>query len=275
MRGVTAFDTCPWPSLPPPPVGVSLAVLPEHACPYLPGRVAQLRGFLCDRMDGAIYHAFMDRAFRRSGRLFYQPVCRGCRACQPVRVPAATFAASKSQRRVWRRNADVAVTITPRPRPSREKLDLYLRYQRARHAADGAEDAAGSFAEFLYQSTVDSLEFAYRDGAGKLIGVGITDVCRESLSSVYFYFDPDESRRSPGIFSAMWEIAFAAEKGIPHYYLGYWVRGCAAMAYKTDFRPFELLGPDGVWRAGLAGAAAERADPPADEKCPARAVELP
>lgn len=205
-------------------------------------------------MDGGIYHALMDRAFRRSGRFFYQPVCRGCRACQPIRVPTATFAPSKSQRRVRRRNADVTVTVTPRPRPSREKFDLYVRYQRARHNPDRGEDAAG-FAEFLYQSSVDSLEFAYRDPAGKLIGVGIGDVCRHSLSSVYFYFDPDEARRSPGIFSAMWEIAFAAEKGIPHYYLGYWVRDCAAMGYKADLGPCELLGPDGVWRPRAADAA--------------------
>jgi arginyl-tRNA--protein-N-Asp/Glu arginylyltransferase len=27
------------------------------------------------------------------------------------------------------------------------------------------------------------------------------------------------------------------------------VRRCAAMRYKADFRPYELLGPDGVWRA--------------------------
>ena len=269
-------DTCAYPSHPP-PLTVPLTVLPEHACPYLPDRAARLRGFLCDAMDGGVYHAFMNRGFRRSGRFFYQPVCRGCRECQPIRVATAAFVPSKSQRRAWRRNADVAVTVTPRPRPSAEKYDLYLRYQRARHDRDRAEDPGG-FADFLYRSTVDSLEFAYRDAAGKLIGVGIGDVCAESLSSVYFYFDPAESRRSLGVFSALWEIAFAGEKKSPHYYLGYWVRGCGAMRYKADFRPFELLGPDGVWRAGDAADAGppppDAADP-AGEICPAPAVEMP
>jgi leucyl-tRNA---protein transferase len=228
-------------------VRVPLTVLPPRECPYLPGRIETVRGFLCDDMPGAMYHAFMDRAFRRSGRFFYQPVCSGCRECQPIRVPAATFAPSKSQRRVWRRNQDVRVAVTPSPHPSPEKLDLYLRYQRDRHNPDRPDDAE-AFADFLYRDAVDTLEFAYRDAAGKLIGVGIGDVCRQSLSSVYFFFDPAESRRSLGVFSAMWEIAFAARRGIPHYYLGYYVRGCAAMSYKSDFRPFELLAPDGAWR---------------------------
>ena len=92
------------------------------------------------------------------------------------------------------------------------------------------------------------MEFLYRDTGGTLIGVGICDVCEESLSSVYFYFDPGERKRGLGTFSAMWEIAWAGEAGIPFYYLGYWVRGCGAMEYKANFRPCEVLGTDGVWR---------------------------
>jgi hypothetical protein len=66
----------------------------------------------------------------------------------------------------------------------------------------------------------------------------------------------------------MWEIAFAAREAIPYYYLGYWVRDCATMAYKADFRPFELLCPDGVWRAGatlpdVSGSALAPANHPA------------
>ena len=251
-------------------------MLPDRPCPYLPGRVEIIRGFACERMPGEMYHAFMDRAFRRSGRLFYQPVCRGCRACQPIRVPTATFRTSKSQRRVWRRNQDLAVTVTPHPRASNEKFKLYLRYQRARHdrERDGGDADIAGFVDFLYRSAVDTVEFAYRDAAGKLIGVGIGDLCAASLSSVYFYFDPNERRRSLGIFSAMWEIAFAAERNVPHYYLGYWVRDCATMKYKAEFRPHELLEPDGVWRPPAASDAGD-VDHRSDVIYPTPAVEMP
>jgi hypothetical protein len=50
------------------------------------------------------------------------------------------------------------------------------------------------------------------------------------------------------------------------------------MSYKADFRPVELLGPDGVWRAAAAGTDAYNAPDTVaarDENCPAPAVEMP
>jgi arginine-tRNA-protein transferase len=76
----------------------------------------------------------------------------------------------------------------------------------------------------------------------------------------------------------MWEIAFAARANIPHYYLGYWVRDCASMMYKADFRPFELLGPDGVWRSPADAddaSGASNATNAREENWAAPAVEMP
>jgi arginine-tRNA-protein transferase len=258
------IDACAYPSHPP-PVAVPLRVLPAHDCPYLPGRVAQMRGFRCKEVAGEVYHDFMDRGFRRSGDFFYQPVCPGCRECRPLRVPTATFTPSKSQRRVRRRNADVSVTVTPDPRPRDEAFELYFRYQRDHHGVtESTQESAEKFAEFLYTNAVDTLEFAYRDRAGRLIGVGIADFCPQSLSSVYFFFDPDQRRRSLGVFGALWEIDFARSGGIPYYYLGYWIRGCARMRYKADFAPHELLDPDGAWRGS-----ADACDAPMEPHRPA------
>jgi arginine-tRNA-protein transferase len=197
-------------------------------------------------MPGSLYHRFMDAGFRRSGRVVYQPVCGHCRACVPLRVPVATFQPDKSQRRTWRRNPDLTVTLTD-PEPTPEKHDLYERYRQQWHGADEPRDWS-QFTSFLYDSPVETLEFSYRDPAGRLLGVGICDVCDESLSSVYFYFDPDESKRSLGTFSALYELDWASRAGIPYYYLGYWITGCGAMEYKANYRPCEALGTDGVWR---------------------------
>src|SRR4051794_15416388 len=84
----------------PPPASVRLTTLSPHPCPYLPDRQSTLRGFVTTGINPLLYHAFMDAGFRRSGTFFYQPVCQGCRECLPIRVPTATFAPSKSQRRV-------------------------------------------------------------------------------------------------------------------------------------------------------------------------------
>ena len=229
-----------------PPIPVELTLMPSHPCPYLPDRTATLRAFYATRLEPMVYHGFLDASFRRSGSVIYQPVCRGCRACLPIRVPVRSFHASKSQRRCLRRNADLTVAAGP-PRASDEKYELYTRYQAQRHASH-EPDARITFERFLYRSPVETVEFTYRDGRNQLLAVGICDVCEVSLSSVYFYFDPGSARRGLGTYGALREIGFSAEMGIAYYYLGYWVRGCQKMEYKADFKPCEALYSDGSWR---------------------------
>jgi arginine-tRNA-protein transferase len=238
--------SCVYPALPA-PVDVGLVTLPEHACPYLPERVAEDRAIWASSMPPGLYQRFMDAGFRRSGRLVYQPVCRGCRACLSIRVPVLQFRPNKSQRRCERRNSDLRVT-RQRPSFSEEKFALYAKYVRDWHGRKDAEDES-SFEAFLYDSPLDgTIEFEYRDADSRLLGVGICDRCPSALSSVYFYFDPACRSRGLGTFGALCEIRFAQKNGLPYYYLGYWVKGCRSMEYKRNFRPNEVLQTDGVWR---------------------------
>ncbi len=230
----------------PPPVNVRMVVSPEHDCSYFPDRQAISRAFWASAMEGEIYHRFMDAGFRRSGKVIYQPICTACRRCIPIRVSIARFMPNKSQRRCWRKNQDLKVSLDA-PTPTEEKYELYNRYRRHWHQSSETHDW-NAFTSFLYDSPVETLEFCYRDASGQLLGVGICDVCPQSLSTVYFYFDPQARQRGLGTFSALWEIDWGRRAGIPYYYLGYWVRGCGAMEYKATFRPCELLGTDGVWR---------------------------
>ena len=230
-----------------------LALLPvsqPFPCPYLIDRFARHQAFYWDPSDGELppplYQRLMDSRFRRSGRLFYRPACEGCSLCIPVRIEVSNFRPSESQRRVMRRNRDVCIEWAP-PEFSDEKVGLYTRYLDGRHA-DGpmAEDAsAGSLRSFLYDSPSDTIEATYRVD-GRLIGVGICDVTPAALSTVYFYFDPAESRRSLGIFSSLSEIQYAREQSLQHYYLGYWVPGCRKMEYKAELGAHQAL-IDGEW----------------------------
>src|SRR5258708_26834742 len=101
------------------------------------------------------------------------------------------------------------------------------------------DDDRVGFERFLYESPVESLEFCYREPGGRLLAVGICDVGPESLSSVYFYFDPIDAGRSLGTFGVLCEIELAVKLQLPPYYLGYWVPHCGAMEYKSAFRPNE------------------------------------
>jgi len=247
---------CHYPA-PPPPVPVNLITAPPQPCPYLPDRLATLRAFYARQLDGRLYHRFMDTSFRRSGCVIYQPVCLNCRLCMPLRVPVRRFSPSKSQRRCWKRNQDLAVAIGD-PTLTEEKCSLYQRYQCDRHYTEEQENLQ-MLSESLYTSPVPSVEFVYRTPDGRLMAVGICDLCDKALSSVYFFFDPSQRARGLGIFGALCEIEFAQRHGIEHYYLGYWVRGSRKMSYKSAFRPNEILCPDGQWRAN-ACARLENAD---------------
>lgn len=244
MSAPQTFSHYPsWPA----PLRLPLVTIPSHPCVYLPGKMSQIRAFRADEIPGRLYHELMDAGFRRSGTMIYQPACRGCRQCVPIRVLVEKFRPSKSQRRCRRRNRDLRLEIDE-PAITDEKYRLYRAYQTGWHGQSPTEREFEDFAAFLYSSPVDTVEFQYRDCDGRLLAVGICDVCDRSLSSVYFYFDPAQSQRGLGTFGALCELEFARERGIPYYYLGYWIGDCAAMRYKACFRPNEMLCGDGMWR---------------------------
>jgi arginine-tRNA-protein transferase len=74
-----------------------------------------------------------------------------------------------------------------------------------------------------------------------LVAIAVTDLLPNGLSAVYTFYDPDEERRSLGRFAILWQIDEAARLGLADLYLGYWIKNCRKMNYKTEYRPLELL----------------------------------
>jgi leucyl-tRNA---protein transferase len=221
---------------------------PEHRCPYLPDRMARHVAFAVTEAAPGLYHALMDLSYRRSGRVFYRPVCRGCAECRAIRVPVAEFRPSRAQRRCWLKNAGIEVTFGGRPEPSEERLALYRAYLEARHGGQ-MDGSAEEFRGFLCESSVDTREVTYRI-QGRLVGVGIIDVEPKAMSAVYCYFDPRMPRRSLGVFNVLSLLQACRERGLPYLYLGYWVAAGIGMSYKADYRPHELLSEPGAWARG-------------------------
>jgi len=225
--------------------GQELPRTPIYECPYLEGRQARQLGFAAERLPSELYGALLDRGFRRSSAAFYAMECPGCRACVPLRVPTATFAPSRSQRRALRKNRDVDVELRP-PEFCEESYALYRRYLAAQHPGSPQSDEREDFIDAFYRPVVDALEVRYLVG-DRLIGVSLLDVGERWWSSVYHFFDPDERHRSVGVFSAVAEIGEARRRGVDHYHLGFWVQGAQTMSYKADYGPHEVL-RDGEWR---------------------------
>ncbi len=219
-----------------------ILVLNEVPCPYLEGQWERKLLLVLDGPEAQMRHDELTRGgFRRSQRYIYRPACRRCDACQPARVPAAVFAASRSQRRTLTRNAD----LTGRKRSCRvtdEQYALFSRYLQARHN-DGemANMTERDFAEMVGASPIDTNLVEFRDGENRLIAALLCDRMSDGLSLVYSFFDPDEERRSLGTYMILWAIEEARRLGLPYVYLGYWVENSPKMAYKSAFRPLEVL----------------------------------
>jgi leucyl-tRNA---protein transferase len=221
-------------------------VTPPEPCPYLAGQ-QMVSAFADPRapMNAGLYGRLAQVGFRRSGRHVYRHQCPHCRACVPVRVPVETFEPNRTQRRVWRRNADLEVNCI-RPAPREEHFELYRRYVNARHPGGGMDDPSpADYWRFIDSewSDTDLVEFRLR---GRLVCAAVCDRLPDGLSAVYTFFDPADAARSPGTHAVLWQIAEARRLGLPYVYLGYWIAQSPKMAYKTDFRPVQGL-RDGVW----------------------------
>jgi arginine-tRNA-protein transferase len=128
-----------------------------------------------------------------------------------------------------------------------EHFDLYRRYTRLRHPGGGMDtDEPAQYRGFLISPWADTRFVEFRK-EGRLLAVAVTDVMNQGLSAVYTFFDPDEPRRSLGVYAVLWQIDYARREGLPWVYLGYWIAETAKMSYKTRYRPLEAyLG--GEWR---------------------------
>ncbi|MBF0183474.1 MAG: arginyltransferase [Magnetococcales bacterium] len=218
---------------------LNLLLSRPHPCGYLPDRsAATLFVDPAVAMDDALYAFLLERGFRRSGGHVYCHYCPGCRSCQAVRIPVASFEPSRSLRRIWRRNQDLTVRVLPAGF-NRERFALYQDYIACRHG-DGpmADPVPDDFTDYLLASWSMTRFVEFR-ADGRLLMVAVTDILPEALSAVYTFFAPDQAARSLGSYAILWQIRETLGLGRHHLYLGYWIAGCRKMLYKSRFQPLE------------------------------------
>ncbi|WP_312570724.1 arginyltransferase [Stutzerimonas balearica] len=212
-----------------------------HPCSYLPDEQATTL-FLdpSQPMDVQVYAELSEMGFRRSGDHLYRPHCQRCSACIPARIPANALLPSRQQKRIIKRNADLKVQAV-RAGFTEEYYSLYATYIEKRHAdGDMYPPSREQFNTFLVRDLPFSRFYEFRLD-GRLLAVAVTDVLPNGLSAVYTFYDPNEERRSLGRYAILWQVAEATRLGLKAVYLGYWIKNCRKMNYKTEYRPIELL----------------------------------
>ncbi|TWH76821.1 arginine-tRNA-protein transferase [Azomonas agilis] len=211
-----------------------------HECSYLPNQQATTL-FLDphEPIETDLYSELSILGFRRSGEHLYRPHCEGCTACIPARIPVNDFSPTKQQKRILKRNADL--TVSPAlPRFTDEYYALYRSYIEARHAdGDMYPPSPEQFESFLASDWPFSRFYEFR-AQNQLVAVAVTDILPCGLSAVYTFYDPNEERRSLGRYAILWQIQETARQQLEALYLGYWIKDCRKMNYKTEYRPIEL-----------------------------------
>jgi len=208
-------------------------------CPYLADRKSA--SILVDpdhKIEPALFSMLSRSGFRRSGDMLYAPKCPSCNACVSVRIPATRFKASRSQRRVWRKNLDISVTLEE-VRFEQAHFDLYLKYQRSRHADSSmCDDDPQKYIGFI-ESDYAASKFLCMRIDNELIGISVLDQFDGGLSAVYTFFDPELNQRSLGTYAVLYSIKLARLHEIPFVYLGYWINQSQKMDYKRNFKPLQ------------------------------------
>jgi leucyl-tRNA---protein transferase len=207
-------------------------------CPYGLEQLAVYHQALFTSIGDEKLGALFAHGYRRNGNCIYNMRCPLCSACVPIRLRPEQFVPNRNQRRVGRKNCDVTAGIAPL-RMNRENLSLLDRYLQSRFP-EGKSTAEEYYSGFFISAISRCFEIRYRV-KDRLIGVAIVDGSEKWLNAVYFYYDPDECRRSPGTMNILNLINFCKRHRIPLLYLGYYIEQVGSMRYKACFKPHELL----------------------------------
>ncbi|MCS6901146.1 MAG: arginyltransferase [Myxococcales bacterium] len=220
---------------------------PPRACVYLPEQTAQLENKVMLDVSPEQFGEMLLRGWRRFGPFYFRPSCKACQACLSLRIPVDKFEPSATQRRAWKRIEQLRIQIGP-PQVTDERLALYHRWHRFREKLRGWPESKLEREEYQLEFAFPhpaAREITYHDdhapGGSRLIGVGLCDETPVGWSAIYFFYDPEYARWSPGVLNILFQILQVRTRGLSHLYLGYWVEGCPSMRYKSTFRPYEIL----------------------------------
>ena len=148
------------------------------------------------------------------------------------------FKIPELRQKIIRRNQDL--TVKPvNSLFSTEHYALYQRYIEQRHAdGDMYPPSIEQFKNFLTTDLAFACFYEFRLN-GQLLAVAATDVLPTGLSAMYTFFFFFDKRRSLGRYAVLWQIQESLRLGLPYLYLGYWIKECQKMNYKTQYQPLE------------------------------------
>jgi arginine-tRNA-protein transferase len=212
-------------------------------CSYLDNKEQTTHYKVIEECSTTHCQNLIERGYRRFGKMYFRPICPTCQECQSIKIDVENFNFSSSQKRVLRKASHIK-TYIQRPSLTKQHLKLFKKYHLCMSDKKGW-DYHETTPQSYYTSFVDGhndfgYEVLYYDGE-KLIGVDLIDILDDGISSIYFYYDTDYAKYSLGKFSLYNQIIFAKDTKKKWIYLGYYVKGCPSLSYKSHYTPYLTL----------------------------------
>jgi arginine-tRNA-protein transferase len=178
--------------------------------------------------DGDISEFFFRYSTYKEGNSLFRII--------PLRINLDNFLLRKSQQRIWRRNSDLEIQITPSFIDEQRRLLFSQHKERFKiNIPDTLEDFLGDYPSFI---PCKNLEFSLSYN-GKIIAASYLDIGKKAVSSVYAMYNPEYSKRSLGIYTMLLEIMYAKKQGFQFYYHGYATIESSEYDYKRRFNCLE------------------------------------
>ncbi|WP_419769185.1 MAG: arginyltransferase [Candidatus Marinarcus sp.] len=215
----------------------------NRECSYFDTEISDIRYKYLNRCSNEQYQNMLEHGWRRFGHMHFVPECRNCTKCVSIRIDVEKYQFSKSEKRVLAKNSETELYIQA-PSLSIEHLALYDKYHEYMNIKKKWPFTSITPSEYQRSYIDGNVQFAQEFlyvKEGKLIGVALTDILPQAISSIYCYYDHDYENYSVGKFSILAQIKVAKELNIPYIYLGYWIKDHFSMGYKEAYTPFEIL----------------------------------
>ncbi|RLA68659.1 MAG: arginyltransferase [Epsilonproteobacteria bacterium] len=212
-------------------------------CSYLKDKDTNTHYKIIENSSTQDTQELIERGFRRFGKMYFRPICEGCNECQSIKIDVDNFTFTKSQRRVLKK-ATFIKSYIQQPTLTQDHLNLFKKFHL--HMKDKRSwEYQETTADHYYNSFVTGhgefgFEVLYYDEE-RLIGVDLIDILEDGISSIYFYYDPDYEKYSLGKLSLYNQIKYAQRSSKKWIYLGYYVKDCQSLSYKTHYKPFVTL----------------------------------
>jgi len=215
----------------------------DYECAYIPENKVRMNYKYIPRATTEYATAVIQRGWRRFGKYYFHPVCNGCDACKSLRIDVEAFKHSRSQKKALKRNVNTRI-IVQKPSLTQMHIDLYDKYHNFKSDKDGWKQKSISQQEY-HENFVDGAHEFGKEVLyivdDKLVGVDLIDVLDDGISSIYFFYDPDYAHLSLGKFSLYKQIEMAKQRKLAWIYLGYYVKECASLNYKAEYKPNQIL----------------------------------